>query len=213
MASRIESSGEKNRIHLSKETARLLPESMVTIREDVVTLKGKGPQETYWLAVGASSANSHGSSLSDGSATISDNDQEYEEYEGTCLAGIVGQTKISKSIESLIDWNVDVLKPLLSAILAQRVARGNQLKNWEEASEVDFEVQVVIPFPPYNDDLAQKISKMAPTCIAGVVEKELRGYISAIATCYPKNACKSKSMISASNSSRSYMFFLIPLHS
>jgi class 3 adenylate cyclase len=56
-ASRIESTGEKNRIHLSAETANLLLAggtrtmlSQVTLRSEKVTAKGKGEMQTYWLA-------------------------------------------------------------------------------------------------------------------------------------------------------------------
>ena len=56
-AARIKSSGEKNRIHLSKQTADLLIVagllgSWVQAPRDVmVTAKGKGQLQMYWLAV------------------------------------------------------------------------------------------------------------------------------------------------------------------
>lgn len=49
----MESTGEKNRIHLSEYTASLLvqagKEYMVTKRDGVISVKGKGNMTTYWL--------------------------------------------------------------------------------------------------------------------------------------------------------------------
>jgi class 3 adenylate cyclase len=52
-AARIETTGLRNRIHLSQETAALLKEAgkehWIVAREDVVTAKGKGELNTFWL--------------------------------------------------------------------------------------------------------------------------------------------------------------------
>ena len=52
-AARMESTGETNLIHASKETADLLMAagkfSWVTARDDVVVVKGKGEMNTFWL--------------------------------------------------------------------------------------------------------------------------------------------------------------------
>jgi hypothetical protein len=52
-AARIESTGKKNRVHLSKETADLLISAKkadwVKPRQDTVSVKGKGQLQTYWL--------------------------------------------------------------------------------------------------------------------------------------------------------------------
>ena len=52
-ASRIESTGESNRIHLSDESADLLAVAGIShwlrSRDQLVTAKGKGKLKTYWL--------------------------------------------------------------------------------------------------------------------------------------------------------------------
>jgi class 3 adenylate cyclase len=52
-AARLESTGEGNRIHLSSTTANLIQdaghERWIESREGIVTLKGKGSMQTYWL--------------------------------------------------------------------------------------------------------------------------------------------------------------------
>jgi hypothetical protein len=61
MTARIETSGAKNRIHLSSDTADLLRkaglEHWTMEREDKVSLKGKGVNiTTYWLNQGATAS-------------------------------------------------------------------------------------------------------------------------------------------------------------
>jgi class 3 adenylate cyclase len=52
-ASRMESTGEKNRIQVSSTTAELLREAgkghWLLPRDDLVEAKGKGPMQTFWL--------------------------------------------------------------------------------------------------------------------------------------------------------------------
>ena len=49
MASRLETTSEPGRIHLSADLARRLEPGFVVERRGVVDLKGKGSAETYWL--------------------------------------------------------------------------------------------------------------------------------------------------------------------
>ena len=55
-ASRMESNGQKGRIHISQSTADLLTaaglESWVVPRETKIEAKGKGSMQTYWVAPG-----------------------------------------------------------------------------------------------------------------------------------------------------------------
>lgn len=54
-ASRMESNGLKNRIHVSEATAHLLrasgKQSWLTQREDMIEAKGKGLLQTYWVEI------------------------------------------------------------------------------------------------------------------------------------------------------------------
>ena len=55
MAARMESAGTSNRIHISQETADALTElgkgNWLRPRADLVTIKGKGDLQTYWVHV------------------------------------------------------------------------------------------------------------------------------------------------------------------
>jgi class 3 adenylate cyclase len=57
-ASRIESNGMPNRIHVSQECADLLilagKTKWLTTREGGIAAKGKGILQTYWLSLGGS---------------------------------------------------------------------------------------------------------------------------------------------------------------
>jgi class 3 adenylate cyclase len=68
-ASRMESTGEKNRIQVSKSTADLLIEAgksyWVKPREDLVHAKGKGQVQTFWVVAGRSGG-LHANHSSDG---------------------------------------------------------------------------------------------------------------------------------------------------
>jgi 3'5'-cyclic nucleotide phosphodiesterase/Adenylate and Guanylate cyclase catalytic domain len=197
VASRIESTGEKNKIHLSKETARLLPQYMVTKREDVVVLKGKGPQETFWLTLPSESSGSYASSMSDESGNKSDSRDHVdgECWEGTSLEGVLGLTKITSEMESLIDWNVDVLKPLLSAIVSHRSAsstKSAQKSEAFEADKVDLKVHMVIPLPQFDESVPFNTMRQSrQQNVSEGVESELHEFVTALATCYPRNPCKS----------------------
>jgi 3'5'-cyclic nucleotide phosphodiesterase/Adenylate and Guanylate cyclase catalytic domain len=196
VASRIESTGEKNKIHLSKETARLLPQYMVTKREGVVVLKGKGPQETFWLTLPSESSGSYASSMSDESGNKSDSRDHVdgEGWEGTSLEGILGLTKITSEMENLIDWNVDVLKPLLNAIVSHRSVSGTKSVQKSEAFEtekVELNVHMVIPLPQFDETVALNKMRQSRQNISEGVESELHEFVTALATCYPRNPCKS----------------------
>jgi class 3 adenylate cyclase len=91
---RIETTGWKNKIHISKETADRLTEMgkghWFTPRGDKVTAKGKGELETFWLknirggegrdAVDSNSDQSGGSPVNDDAAQ---NEQAIESETGT----------------------------------------------------------------------------------------------------------------------------------
>lgn len=117
-AARIESTGMKNKIHMSKETANLLIEAdkadWVREREDVVVAKGKGEIRTYWLVVETVASNGDGGS---------DQSTSPESDEGAASSntpfGVASSSEFKKS-NRLIGWNVDVLARCLKQIVAMR---------------------------------------------------------------------------------------------
>ena len=143
IAARIESTGERNRVHLSEETAILLREAgkghWIKARRQKVVAKGKGELQTYWLqhksdvevmensiaemgnnskeAMGTNSEAANGSSL----------DRIYEQR--------LDEVRNSPKIQRLIGWNVDVLFRILKKVVASRnrpvSAHGGQVRRLE----------------------------------------------------------------------------------
>jgi hypothetical protein len=193
MASRIESSGMKNKIHLSRDTAMLLKPHLVIKREDTVTLKGKGEQETYWYNIQHRS--SDGSRTSSNDSYFDSNTSscpepllDMEVWEGTSLEGVLGLSKVNSNTERLILWNVDMLKPILGSIIAKR-SKANQSEEISpaiESAELSHDVQVVIEMEKFDATTAS----LTAVSIPYEVEVELRSYVATIASGYPNNPCK-----------------------
>ena len=72
----MESNGQKGRIHVSEDTAKLLEEGgkshWLTAREDKIQAKGKGELQTYWVNVTGSDSKSAVSLESSGRFSSSD---------------------------------------------------------------------------------------------------------------------------------------------
>jgi class 3 adenylate cyclase len=144
-ASRMESNGERDRIHVSEETAMLLvaagKKHWIKPREDVIVAKGKGNLHTYWL-LDRDEVQQNESNLSPKTTQVVQ-DLETEDIEessdetnnrfidsGRRSAGVWGLATLDESqyseamdpnkLSRLVDWNVDVLLGRLKAILASR---------------------------------------------------------------------------------------------
>lgn len=209
MASRIETSGQKDKIHLSRDTALLLRPQFVVKREDTVSLKGKGEQDTYWFVF--NSRSSEGSHSSDRDSYFNSNTTEsgpepdglteIGTWTGTTLSDILGKTLIDPTTERLVLWNVDTLKPMLCAIIAKRAATraaSNQSTESDianvERDAIKHEVQVVIEMEKFDAEIAAKTT-ISDEPLPREVETELMAYVSAIASGYPKNPCKFSNLI------------------
>eukprot|EP00934_Nitzschia_sp_Nitz4_P002763 Nitzschia sp. Nitz4//scaffold207_size38617//10//3538//NITZ4_007669-RA/size38617-snap-gene-0.0-mRNA-1//1//CDS//3329541587//2753//frame0 len=131
-AAKIESTGKKNMIHLSKETAALLQASdkgsWVKARDDLVVLKGKGEVQTYWLVAGAtpsgavsieSTPPSAAGGASTGEAVRRSSISSVGSGRSSFSGSSAGQGTPKKQ-GRLIAWSVDVLSRCLKNIVAQR---------------------------------------------------------------------------------------------
>ena len=187
---RIESTGRRNRIHMSKETADLLMAAgkghWAKPREDVITAKGKGELKTYWLDI-----------KDDGSVPVSTADNS-----GSDTVPAVNTTD-SKTTR-LIDWQVDVL----SRFLKQIVARRNVGKQSRSTLSMDLkpdnnnnlewnpqpgkicldEVQEIIWLPEFDADAARNQDDPLMIELDDAVILQLRAFISAIANLYRNNS-------------------------
>jgi Adenylate and Guanylate cyclase catalytic domain len=195
VASRIEAAGKKNKIHISRDTALLLKPHLVVKREDIVTLKGKGEQQTYWFnfhhRTSEGSRSSSNDSYFNSSTSCPEALLEIEEWEGTTLDGILGKSKTNSTTERLVLWNVDILKPMLGSIIARRAvveSQTGEVSALIEKEALKHEVQVIINMEKFDAAIAPSLSHTSAS-VPPEVESELRLYIATIASGYPNNPC------------------------
>jgi hypothetical protein len=126
-AARIESTGERSRIHLSKECADLIvaagKSEWVKPRDTMVTAKGKGRLQTYWLNASlGSSVNNERKGNKDSDIIRGTEDELGDSL--TSLGGSVGniinlfetREKVNNTNDKtlrLVNWNVEILLEVL----------------------------------------------------------------------------------------------------
>jgi hypothetical protein len=146
-ASRMESTGIKGKVQVSKETAELLiaagKKDWLLPREDIVVAKGKGEMRTFWLEIGRSQASTSNSSESDG--CLSPQPQQV-------LKDVFNDPEQTTKTSRLIMWNVEVLLNLLKQIEASRSFNDVDNFTFLDSSEpinklVLDEVQEIIAIP------------------------------------------------------------------
>ncbi|CAJ1960722.1 unnamed protein product [Cylindrotheca closterium] len=215
-ASRIESSGERNRIHLSQETADLLAAAgkshWLSSREQLVTAKGKGKLQTYWLLTKQEEASinitSHAvdSAFTDDEASQSGSgiflNSPSVNSEFSLDLGTSTLEDIEKSLPSrtrrLCQWNVDVLTRLLKQIVAHRLASDLGNKDWESdlsrrekeirrhISVLD-EVVEIIPLPGFDQSVYKGQQAHERIELSEAVIEQIRLYVACIAAMYKDN--------------------------
>eukprot|EP00977_Amphora_coffeiformis_P003945 scaffold792_cov163-Amphora_coffeaeformis.AAC.4 len=193
---RIESTGAKNRIHVSEQTANLLisagKQDWVQQRTDRVTAKGKGELQTYWLTC---------SRPSDADKSVSD-DNDMSTTQHSVEEPQICENTLSQKEIRLIDWNVDVLSRFLRNIQTWRETRGTPaqtsasaaLKHIESrfasGSITSFdEIQDVIQLPTAS--VSGKISDVEETNKGNFSESvlsELSQFVTAISSMHNKNS-------------------------
>ena len=161
-AARIETTGERGRIHISHETAELLitagHSKWVVPRRDLVTAKGKGVMRTYWLVVPEEGAKSTTGSLTDDDASMDEYKSNYfasngtvEQMKNAVQANAWGnQALVSTRQNRLIEWNVDVLMQLLQKVIVKRqkeAAAASDASDALLAEKEDIEQKPMLPIP------------------------------------------------------------------
>jgi hypothetical protein len=213
--SRIETTGEKNKIHISQETAERLATvhgkaHWCRLREDKVVAKGKGELKTYWLELKGDSALSSrsGTSVSASSDSIEHKEPIATLQQGstpTSLgAGSAGHTRrtippIQDKNARLVCWNAEVLAKTLREVVARREALGvtpvpsdimrkleqDQLAKKETVLE---EFKEVITLPKFNADAAKRQRDASTVDLGLRVVEQLQNYLRVIVTLYRENA-------------------------
>lgn len=211
MAARMESNGQKNKVHLSADTAKLLIDSgladRVIQRADLVDCKGKGLVQTYWLELGSSSdshASSYASSVQSATSNetpidvnpeVDDLDAHHhlkDIWANTGLNAVLGRTEIDAKLERLVDWNTEVLLNALKGVVAMHEAREQETSPISEGADTTptgiclDELTTIVPMPAFDKEAAER---MDPSSIqfSDEVRREARDYVTAIASGYRKN--------------------------
>jgi len=201
VASRMESTGEKNMIQVSQDTADLLNASgkghWLTPRDGPVSAKGKGSILTYWLQPNRRRPSMHGSlrqnmsetanSSSDAKVPTVSLDRALRQS-WKCI-GIDNDTLVAK--ERLIRWNAAILESFLLKIVDNRNIHSaadaflDQFIPSKEDKHLSFSEKlsetVMFPEVAYRDDYYGVSSDVA---ISSDAQIELLEYVAKIASMY-----------------------------
>ena len=210
--SRIETTGQRDRIHVSQETADLLIAAgkghWIVPREDKVTAKGKGELTTFWLKV-AGAATGASSSITNSNASEQEERAVVEEaLEQEEKAASKPSKVLNEKQERLVHWNTEVLSKLLRDVKLRRALIKQQqdgndddddnpsedLSHLENATTtrslggVLGEVQEIITLPSFDPSVhAANAPSNEHVEVTDEEFGQLREYIHTIATLYNDN--------------------------
>ena len=211
-ASRMESTGQRDRIQISAETANLLVNAgksdWIVPRAEKIVAKGKGELSTFWLML----EGRDGQSIVSGGGSHGDDDNSHAE-KNAMLTTANGEdslrdiacTAFTPKIQRMIDWNVDLLTRLMHGIVARRrarklvqrthdetdVARERELASNEQFHRDDGitvldEVKDYIELPDFDKTMAREEVDPDSIELDPRIGFQLHDYVSAIAAMYRK---------------------------
>jgi class 3 adenylate cyclase len=197
-AARIETTGRRDKIHLSQETAELVIQAgkskWMIRRNDTVVAKGKGEMQTYWLLSEAEVESGIKPEISNALPVVNAMQPRLAK---AAMNVLDPESSLPPKIKRLVDWNVDVLKRLLKQVVIKReqvrreqfdITHPTMMKtemNIGCDTYVLDEVVEIIRLPGYsNIQYQHDISKIE---IPKEAEKQLRLYVSSIAAMHRGN--------------------------
>eukprot|EP00934_Nitzschia_sp_Nitz4_P003606 Nitzschia sp. Nitz4//scaffold172_size47551//36784//40556//NITZ4_007147-RA/size47551-augustus-gene-0.40-mRNA-1//1//CDS//3329538768//3596//frame0 len=210
-ASRMESLGERNRIHVSQSTADELIKSgkghWLRLRRDTIEAKGKGRMVTYWVEpyekgmsqtrlLDHSSRRDLQSSHREDSKEEVEQDNQNKEPEPKLKPKPNAVYIDAVRIDRLVSWNVDVLSRLIRGILAHNARKGKSiLKIMGETINPESgpptlhrfqgrpidEVTDIFNMPAFDPNQGKETPSID---LDPVVTEQLRQYVAAIAATY-----------------------------
>eukprot|EP00980_Cylindrotheca_fusiformis_P020872 scaffold7879_cov143-Cylindrotheca_fusiformis.AAC.4 len=200
-AARMESTSARNRIQISQVTADLLLASghsdWIAARKSTVFVKGKGEMQTYWLKTKAAKGSKPSQPRCDmptvdETVSISGSSSVGEAGDNFDLDGVEAMSKI----ERLVEWNVEVLSPLLQEIVASR--GGNMVSRDPFLSEEEATIgtgktvlEEFVPIIPLKRFEAGELSSRLKAALVDIGEEaksQLRNYLANVASMYQDNA-------------------------
>lgn len=191
VASRMESTGEKNLIQVSQETADLIvsagKQHWLTARDEAIYAKGKGSLQTYWLQPRRRRSSVHSDDRSGADTGTTNSLEEYSDGDMYKISASVmltsnqwvntniGHCNYSneKSMDNrLVDWNADILWSLLSKVIVSR--NHDSLPSHISVSALQSPVIK-----------AKANGRSGPS--NDVIRQQLRSFVGKIASLYPAN--------------------------
>ena len=202
----MESTSEKNRIQLSQATADLLikdgKEHWVSMRKDLVSVKGKGEMQTFFALL----RNTHASDGSVSGASRSSGVSSNESSGGKQSIGwgigdnednlILSLPPMSRSAKNkrLIDWNVEMLTQQLKRIVAQRDPVAAALQRVEDpiavlqkTGKTPYEEVIEAIALPKFDTINSHFRDSNSVELGTDVVPQLRAFVTQIANLYRDN--------------------------
>lgn len=199
-AARIESTGLRNKIHISPETAECLDEAgksnWYKERDDIIVAKGKGALQTYWLT---------DTEQTEAPLTISEEASNEVKTQDDIDAEQIkaAQKAASAKVQRLIDWNCEMLMKHLKGVVARREvldrnmtspkgrASGARLRILEaqiaRAGTVVDEIVEIIELPRFEAEAIANEQDAKNIDVGDEVAHQLRDYVSVLASMYREN--------------------------
>jgi class 3 adenylate cyclase len=192
---RIESSSLPGKIHISSETVEFLVRDgkghWVEKRHGLVTAKGKGSLQTYWLR-SFKGKHSFGLDERDGGSNSTTDAEEQSDIDLTVL----NEDHRSEKTCRLIEWNTETLLNLVKQIVARRSTNHsssdvNPNVSLLEKNQSDHpleEVQEIITLPEYDATAINNQKNSQNIDLGEAVTEQIRLYVTCIARMYRNNA-------------------------
>ena len=201
-ASRMESTGQGGRIHMSQDSANLLIDAgkghWIEKRADKVVAKGKGEMQTYWLTKtgGPGSTMTGTESLSEGSARPIDTSMISTNTRTSSPRSSADEHLNSAKSRRLVQWNVQRLGDLLKLIAASRaVDEGSEAEESNGTRETEHtygtgipmdEVKEVIDLPRHKTTVREE--QMDGLKLEPEVKSQLNEFVTVIASMYDQHS-------------------------
>jgi hypothetical protein len=198
-AARVESTGQRNKVHLSHDTAELLVAAgkphWIKKRAEMVNAKGKGTMQTYWLVFNSEGT---GESVEQQDALQADENQAGDTTNKTKHATMEQlEDSLPPKLKRLVGWNVEILKKLLQQIVAKRNASLNKKSADQQLSKLEKEigrgmyvldeVVEIIALPKFDSRSHKAQEKPNKIELPKEVVDELRFYVASIAALHRDN--------------------------
>jgi Adenylate and Guanylate cyclase catalytic domain len=204
----MESTGKRERVHLSEQTALQLieqgREDWVVRREDTVEAKGKGKMATYWLKLASSDRTAESvapnSEVGDEETKVSNGTVEDCAWNVEMPASNTSNSDCRN--ERLAQWNSELLLELLQRVVTHRSALQSSdivtpstsqmhltamAKAIGDGNMVVEEVVELIDMPEFVCANDVKEAELSDEVVV-----QLRAFVAEIASMYNNNPCKSQ---------------------